>query len=202
MSFLVVGAYMCGGVIVSHNIILTAAHCLEEVEVTKITAQYNLLDRCDESEGTSVHPRAVHIHPEYNSRSLVNDIGVLEFDSHTFSHSHIASLASSGEIGTIYQVLGWGTIKYKGDTSCHLLYADVPHSDCRRYGRKIHSGMICAGEGGIDACQGDSGGPLYDGHKKLVGLVSWGSRCARKHYPGVYTEVKNEVFANFLSQFI
>ena len=52
----------------------------------------------------------------------------------------------------------------------------------------------------IDACQGDSGGPLLVGKgvdRRLVGVVSWGERCA-SYFPGVYTRVSAEL--EFLRQ--
>ena len=46
----------------------------------------------------------------------------------------------------------------------------------------------------IDACQGDSGGPLLAGDgsaRRLVGVVSWGEKCASL-FPGVYTRISAE----------
>ena len=43
----------------------------------------------------------------------------------------------------------------------------------------------------VDACQGDSGGPLVAGAgdaRRLIGVVSWGQRCATS-LPGVYTRI-------------
>eukprot|EP00951_Prasinocladus_malaysianus_P027606 scaffold248558_cov32-Prasinocladus_malaysianus.AAC.1 len=76
------------------------------------------------------------------------------------------------------------------------------------YSGMITDNMICAAAEGKDSCQGDSGGPLVIteselakfgmdyGRDVLVGLVSWGARCAALigegsnalGYPGVYTK--------------
>ena len=67
----------------------------------------------------------------------------------------------------------------------------------------IFSSMFLAGDkiNGkvIDACTGDSGGPCMrkiEGEWVLVGLVSWGNGCCKKHYPGVYTKV--QIFCNWI----
>jgi len=44
------------------------------------------------------------------------------------------------------------------------------------------------------SCKGDSGGPTFiykDNYIYITGLVSWGYNCFKKHFPGVYTKIKN-----------
>lgn len=51
---------------------------------------------------------------------------------------------------------------------------------------------ICAYADGKDSCQGDSGGPLVakeNGRYAIVGVVSYGHKCAEKGFPGVYARV-------------
>ena len=65
------------------------------------------------------------------------------------------------------------------------------YSGCCHYrSHQITPNMLCASDEGKDACQGDSGGPLVtvkEGHSYVIGVVSWGSGCARIEYPGVYS---------------
>jgi hypothetical protein len=72
---------------------------------------------------------------------------------------------------------------------------------------------VCAGDpanGVRDACNGDSGGPLVRNadnpnpavttDDRLVGIVSWGSACGSRTFPGVYTEVAAPPIRSFLTQ--
>jgi len=108
--------------------------------------------------------------------------------------------------GTPCLTAGWGNRQVPGEYETVVVnHVSVPVFDwdaCKRVydatrpDMTITKDMICAGlqEGGKDSCQGDSGGPLvtYSVKEKrwiLVGVVSWGYRCALPGYPGVYARV-------------
>ena len=92
---------------------------------------------------------------------------------------------------------------YEGELATTLQEVDVPVIDTRTcqqlYSkRKIQEMNICAGYhmGQRDACSGDSGGPLVC-EDRVMGLVSWGYRCAIANNPGVYTRV--DYFLNWIN---
>lgn len=109
-------------------------------------------------------------------------------------------------------VAGWGALYFNGPTSTNLQLVTVPvvdNSNCARVFASravIDERIVCAGypNGQKDACSGDSGGPLMLGigytrggatggiirlQFQLIGIVSYGFRCAQAGYPGVYTKV-------------
>jgi len=70
----------------------------------------------------------------------------------------------------------------------------VDNPTCQGSYHSLKEDMICAASDGKDACSNDSGGPLYDPESGVVvGIVSWGSGCAKPKYPGVYSRIANQV---------
>ncbi|XP_049870593.1 transmembrane protease serine 12 [Pectinophora gossypiella] len=99
---------------------------------------------------------------------------------------------------------GWGREQTNGTLTDVLLEAEVPILPlqiCRdRYSLTLplNEGHLCAGstDGSTGACVGDSGGPLQcrsGGRWLLKGLTSFGSGCARRGVPDVYTNVAHYV---------
>ncbi|CAM4578056.1 unnamed protein product [Leuciscus chuanchicus] len=108
----------------------------------------------------------------------------------------ICLATSCSSAGEQCLVSGWG--KTGVHTASVLQCLNLPvlsSAQCRgAYGAKITKNMFCAGfmEGGKDSCKGDSGGPVVC-KRKLKGVVSWGEGCAKRGFPGVYTEQNGKI---------
>merc|ERR1712142_20373 len=178
------GSLMCGGSLVAPDMVATAGHCCDGQSASRL----------------GVRVGNHHLHEDYDSWTIENDICLLELEGQAdFSSSVIGSISLPSSMeeypaGTQCTVSGWGTTSEGGSLGKTLMKVTVPvvsDDDCRdAYGvSEIADSMICAGldAGGKDSCQGDSGGPSMCGNQ-LSGVVSWGYGCAEAGYPGVYTQ--------------
>ncbi|HZN75360.1 MAG TPA: serine protease [Micromonosporaceae bacterium] len=194
----------CAGALAAPRFVLTAAHCVPGTGRTssiRVTA-----GSADLGSDRSVTVRSVYVRqaPDFRQVTSGNDWAIVELERALDLPT--LPLATSGRYnGGRFTVLGWGstsegslvqqrqlrraTVSYVDDRTCARAYESLGYDF-------VPSDMICAGNArsnGPDACQGDSGGPLVhraaDGGWVQVGIVSWGYGCARKGYPGVYTQV-------------
>ncbi|XP_071568268.1 chymotrypsin-2-like [Temnothorax nylanderi] len=195
--------HFCGGVIISQYYILTAAHCLENVDVNTISANVGLIDLRE--------PHAVHriessyIHEDYNvDGQWRNDIALVKLQS-PIKYSPLVSpviLTKNQTIpaGTEVVVSGFGRLSFQGEKTTRLYVADIEivnQDYCRdvyRRFRNIYDTQICANDETEEkgSCEYDSGGPVTQGEpglEELIGLGSWGYKCGDTTYPAVYTHV-------------
>lgn len=198
VSIMRFGYHSCGGSLINHRTVLTAAHCLINTSSSQLKVRVG--SKHISQGGRIFNVQAFGVHPKFNTMTLNYDVAYLRLnESVTFSRD-IAAIPMSnrkdtvkhGELGTIY---GWG-IQHQNylKSPIHLQYAKIPVIDtmlCQQMMlNRISGTMFCAGyiKGGVDACQNDSGGPFII-NNKLYGIVSWGNGCAMPGRPGVYTNV-------------
>lgn len=199
--------HICGGVVISQRLVATAAHCIynsetytyrkagEFVLVMGSTYLYN-----SNSYTQQYYVQQLIVHPRYNHASLENDIALMFFNGYIpWNSPTVKALALSHNImpvGTHCNVTGWGVTRSGSGFSSNTLQVGpvsvISYKDCAIGYGNLPLSQICAGymAGVTDACQGDSGGPLMC-NNTLTGIVSYGTGCGLKNFPGVYTNVSS-----------
>lgn len=207
----------CGGVLVSHNVIATAAHCiLDKFKMNKVRLGHADLNRTKEFEVVSVT-----LHPDYDindagipdndlalikiAEDLVFDIAVkpicLPEKSDDSWQNEIANVAGWGftENLSLSNVLLQVSLKFVNQSVCQ---ADIRSKGVGNF--TLTPSQICAqGLLGEDSCMGDSGGPLMylnRQHTVLIGITSFGTRQCDSSVPGVYTDISK--YKNWISDFM
>jgi secreted trypsin-like serine protease len=190
------GGQFCGATLVTARKVVTAAHCVNKRGVGELRVVAGR-DEENSSAGTVVEVEAKWVHPSFTSVTGGYDVAVLTLSGEVSYRS--IPIAGGGDTelyrpGTRTTVLGWGYTSEDGPSSEVLLKATIPvmsESECRASSSTFNpASHLCAGypDGGVDACNGDSGGPQVAGGK-LIGIVSYGTGCARPNKPGIYTKV-------------
>jgi len=202
----------CGATIISPNWAITASHCVigeDGLQISDNSSIYLAINDYSLS-GKNIKRYGIEkviSYPDYNPTTTDNDIALLKLSKTEIEINKFPELKKTPlTTGTEAFVAGWGnTIGYPSDEQSfpdklqEILVPIVDWEQCNyAFDGELTDNMFCAGyfEGGKDSCQGDSGGPLItyqNGQASLIGVVSWGDKCAEPEKAGIYTNVQNYI---------
>ncbi|KAL5013006.1 hypothetical protein ScPMuIL_011557 [Solemya velum] len=202
------GSYLCSGVLVKKNVVLTAAHCVVGLSSPKITAVFGVQNvhdvRAEVAAGTAqeIPVRSIHNYFFYTANPPRNDISVLTLERRIDTSYRISPVKSLRSVPTGYQresdcfAVGYG-VTSPISKRASLRQMEIPlidNSICMGLIDGVRASNVCGFEQlfGKSGCFGDSGGPLYCMRRDravLVGLTSFGYSDCRG--PTVFSRISS-----------
>jgi len=202
----------CGGSLVARDVVLTAAHCLDNYGDDCLVGAFRYNENVDGiAETRQVLKRLSH--PQYDpdgTGSWAWDIALVKISPSTKRKIQLIFRKNLLTDKQWLTAIGFGNIREGGSNSDELRQVSLQYvsmNDCN--GRNMYKGdlhetaMLCADYPDRDTCSGDSGSPLFvpvggvtlkNGKKNRqpiqVGVSSWGrGDCANDVWPGVFSSV-------------
>lgn len=204
--------FICGGSIIHPKVVMTAAHCLKNVNLSRLFVRGGDWDSLSVHEFLPHQDRDVQeiiVHELFNPDNGFYDIALLVLAA-PFEIAENVNTICLPPIDYDFAssvrcfASGWGTLSWKEFHFLSIMkrieLPMVDHNQCQDELRRtrlgihfqLHDSFICAGgEKDVDTCFGDGGSPLAcpipgtDNQYYQAGIVSWGIGCGDT-VPGKY----------------
>ncbi len=177
------GRSFCTGTVVAKRLVVTAAHCLQDVQAANV--RFALGPNASSPEA-QLGVALIVPHPQYDARRLTNDIGVLVLSQDApVAPVPINDSMTSSWVGRSLTFVGYGVTSGFGKAGSGVKRAvDIAVSE-------VGSTQFAYEDRRKNTCFGDSGGPAFTtdaaGNLAIVGVTSYGDRSCTEF--GVDTRV-------------
>lgn len=194
--------WICTGTLIDDFVVLTAAHCIEGASASQLVA-VGADDPYGEGYYWIADVASAHIHPQWNSSNLANDIGILvlaqepaQEDPSGKTHPIPYLASDNGAVydnGQAFTAVGFGITSGAGNDSGIKREVGLSMT-------QIYLDIFEYGSSTKNTCSGDSGGPALvtvDGEPTVVGVVSYGDQNCTQ-FGG---DSRTDYFADYIAQF-
>jgi secreted trypsin-like serine protease len=206
--------FACTGTVIAPRVILTAGHCVEDIETGKLTPARDYRVATGVANLKDVTPENVFkvtrtlTFPGFDPGATRGDAGILILARPTAAPTLALAGAADAALmaaGTPVQIAGWG-LEHANDanapTNLRTASTSVQRSEyCHRAASRFYpfyseALQLCTADSpsfNSGGCFGDSGGPAIahraDGSAVEIGVISSGAPGCRPSLPNIFTRV-------------